>query len=135
MTNQEKIKWLSRYRILSRKVDDLTEELEQWRTRATKITPTLSQEPRGAGNGDKLQSSVVKICELEEELDQKIRELLSQRKEIVAVLDSLSDDNLRQLMRYRYIKGMTWDEISEKMNYSRTQTCRIHGRALDKINI
>ena len=28
MTNQEKIKWLSRYRILSRKVDDLTEELE-----------------------------------------------------------------------------------------------------------
>lgn len=95
MTNQEKIKWLSRYRILSRKVDDLTEELEQWRTRATKITTTLSQEPRGAGNGDKLQSSVVKICELEEELDQKIRELLSQRKEIVAVLDSLSDDNLR----------------------------------------
>lgn len=135
MTNQEKIKWLGRYRVMSRKVDDLTEELEQWRARATKITPTLSQEPRGSGNGDKLQSSVVKICELEEELDQKIRELLSQRNEIVAVLDSLSDDNLRQLMRYRYIKGMTWDEIAEKMYYSRPQVVRLHGRALNKIEL
>ncbi len=135
MTNQEKIKWLSRYRILSRKIDDLAEELEQWRTRATKITPTLSQEPRGAGNGDKLQSSVVKICELEEELDQKIRVLLLQRDEIVAVLDSLPEDTLRQLMRYRYIKGMTWDEIAEEMYYSRMQVCRLHGRALNKINL
>lgn len=121
--------------MLSRKADELTEELEQWRTRATKITQTLSQEPRGAGNGDKLQSSVIKICELEEELDQKIRELLSQRKEIVAVLDSLSDDNLRQLMRYRYIQGMTWDEIAEEMYYSRMQVCRLHGQALNKINL
>ena len=135
MTNQEKIKWLRRYRIISRKVDDLTEDLEEWRTRATKITPTFSQEPRGTGVEDKLQSSIIKICELEDDLDHKIRELLSQRNEIVAVLDSLSDDNLRQLMRYRYIKGMTWDEIAGKMYYSRPQVVRMHGRALNKIEL
>lgn len=135
LTSQEKIKWLSRYKVVNRKINDLTEELEQWRTRATKITPVLSQESRGSGNEDKLQSSVIKICELEEELEQKIRELLEQREKIVAVLNNLPNEQLRQLMRYRYIRGMTWDEIAIKMDYSRTQVCRLHGKALNKIEL
>lgn len=45
--NAEKIKYLSRYIALNRRIDRLLEEQSRWRERALKITPTLSRAPGG----------------------------------------------------------------------------------------
>ncbi|MBQ3065357.1 MAG: hypothetical protein IJC98_03875 [Clostridia bacterium] len=37
------------------------------------------------------------------------------------------------MARYRYIDGLSWENVCEKMNYSWRQTHRIHSAMLDKL--
>ena len=50
MEYQEKVEHLKRYRMLDAKIANLTEELQVWQARATKITATISQEPKTPGS-------------------------------------------------------------------------------------
>lgn len=135
MTSEQKIEWLKSYRALDAKIESLTEDLQVWNARATKITATISQEPKASSSGDQLQRCVDKICELREEISQEVDKLRQRRQQIEAAIRTLEDERYRDLLWYRYIEGMTWDEIAVKMYYSRMQVCRFHGRALNKIKL
>lgn len=135
MTSEQKIEWLKNYRALDAKIESLTEDLQVWNARATKITATISQEPKASSSGDQLQRCVDKICELREEISQEVDKLRQRRQQIEAAIRTLEDERYRDLLWYRYIEGMTWDEIAVKMYYSRMQVCRFHGRALNKIKL
>ena len=39
----------------------------------------------------------------------------------------------RMLLRYRYIEGLTWEEVCVRLSYSWRQTHRLHARALDQL--
>ena len=39
------------------------------------------------------------------------------------------------LLRYRYIDGLTWDEIERLMNVSERTAFRIHGNALAHFSV
>ena len=133
--NEQKIRYLSRYRRLNARIDRLLEEKSRWRERALKITPTLSQAPGGGGNGSgsPIERPMDKVLEIETEVDKEIDELQIVRQEIKETLNQLDDENLKLLMEYRYIDGMTWERIAVKMNYSYMQICRLHGKALKTI--
>lgn len=131
--NEQKIRYLFRYRRLNQRIDRLLEEQNRWRERALKITPTLSQAPGGGGNGSPIERPMDKVLEIEEEINQEIDELQIVRQEIRNTLNQLEDENLKLLMEYRYIDGMTWEQIAVKMHYSYMQICRLHGRALKTI--
>lgn len=133
--NELKIRYLSRYRRLNERIDRLLEEQSRWRERALKITPTLSQAPGGGESGSPIERPMDKVDELERKITQAIDELADIRMEIEAVLGQLEDDTLRKLMEYRYIDGLTWEQVAEKMHYSWRHTCRLHGEALAKINM
>lgn len=133
--NELKIRYLSRYRRMSKRIDRLLEEQSRWRERALKITPVLSQTPGGGESGSPIERPMDKVDELEKEINREIDELVKIREEIEAVLGQLEDRNLRDLMKYRYIDGLTWEQVAEKMHYSWRHTCRLHGEALAKINM
>ena len=131
--NEQKIRYLSRYRRLNQRIDRLLEEQSRWRERALKITPTLSQAPGGGGNGSPIERPMDKVLEIDVEINREIDEMQIARKEIRETLNQLEDENLKLLMEYRYIDGMTWEQIAVKMHYSYMQICRLHGRALKTI--
>ena len=133
--NELRIRYLSRYRRLNQRIDRLLEEQSRWRERALKITPVLSQVPGGGESGSPIERPMDKVDELERKITQAIDELADIRMEIEAVLGQLEDDTLRELMEYRYIDGLTWEQVAEKMHYSWRHTCRLHGEALAKINM
>ena len=58
--NEQKIRYLSRYRKIDRQIDQLLEEQTRWRERALKITPTLSQTPGGGGSGSPFWRPIAK---------------------------------------------------------------------------
>ncbi len=72
MTYQEKVEWLKSYRTTVAKIEKLTEDLNLWNDQATKISSSLSMEPKGAGDSDQLQKCVDKICELQEEISKRV---------------------------------------------------------------
>lgn len=79
---------------------------------------------------------------LEERMDDKA-ELLALYKEKEAELDAalliienaieMLEPRERQLVRLRYIDGLTWEQVAVEMNYSWRQVHRIHGDALAKL--
>lgn len=133
--NEQKIWYLSRYRRLNERIDRLLEEQRRWRERALKITPTLSQAPGGSESGSPVERPMDKVLEIEEKIKWEIDELKTVRQEIRAALNQLEDENLKLLMEYRYIDGLTWEQIAEKMDYSRQWVTSLHGTALQKIKL
>ena len=131
--NELKIRYLSRYRRLNQRIDRLLEEQSRWREMALKITPVLSQTPGGGESGSPIERPMDKVLEIDEEINREIDELQTVRQEIRAALNQLEDENLKLLMEYRYIDGLTWEQIAVKMNYSYMQICRLHGKALRTI--
>lgn len=131
--NELKIRYLSRYRRMSKRIDRLLEEQSRWRERALKITPTLSQAPGGGESGSPIERPMDKVLEIDVEINREIDTLQTIRQEIRETLNQLEDESLKLLMEYRYIDGMTWEQIAVKMHYSYMQICRLHGRALKTI--
>ena len=131
--NQKKIEYLSRYRKLGKRIEQLSTERAMWLSRACKTTQTISDMPKAKNGAQGDSSEVAQYIEIGEEITRELRNLHRLRREIRAVITTLEDDILQTLMLYRYIDGMTFEEIAVKMNYSYVHVCRLHGQALSKI--
>lgn len=133
MTNGEKKAILSEYRAIERRINRLIDEKAAWNAKAMATTSSFSDIPRSGGGADKIQTTVEKIIEIEEKLDHEIDAMADLRNGIEAAVEKLEDGRLRDVMRYRYIDGMKWEQIAVEMHYSYMQVCRFHGRALLEI--
>jgi len=54
---------------------------------------------------------------------------------IVDKIELMSDPTEKNLLRLKYIHGMTWEEVSDEIGYSYRQIHNIHKRALQNFNI
>lgn len=133
--NAEKIKYLSRYIPLSGRINRMLEEQYRWKCLAMKVTQNFSPAPGGGESGSPIERPMDKVLEIEEEINKEIDELQEVCRDIKTVLGQLEDDTLRLLMEYRYIDGLTWEQVAVKMHYGFQWVCKLHGRALDKIDI
>ena len=133
VTNGEKKSILLEYRAIERRINRLVDEKAAWNAKATATTSSFSDMPRSGGGSDKIQTTVEKIIEIEEKLDHEIDALVDLRNRIEAAVEKLEDGRLRDVMRYRYIDGMKWEQIAVEMHYSYMQVCRLHGKALLEI--
>ncbi len=135
MTTKEKKEYLKRYRKIDREVNQLLMEKDEIFSLGTKITPTYSDMPKGTGENNKIQSTIEKLEEQEEKINKKIDLLYEVKEDIEKTLHTVEDDTLRVLLRYRYINGLTWEEIAVTMNYDYRWILRLHGKALNKLTI
>ena len=131
--NQKKIEYLSRYRKLGKRIEQLSTERAMWLSRACKTTHTISDMPKAKNGKQGNSGELEKYVEIGEEITRELQKLHRMRREIRSIISTLEDDTLQTLMMYRYISGMTFEQIAVKMNYSYVHVCRLHGQALSKI--
>lgn len=131
MTNQEKIAYLKQYRESGKTISQLKDEIAQWRSLAEKVTPSLSPVPPSTTGGGRMETAVEHIEALQRELFEKIVKLTDLRRTIGQALDTMQDDRLSRLLRYRYIEGLTFERIAVQMNYCYKQIKRLHHKAID----
>lgn len=129
MTNGDKKAYLSQYGSLDRQIDRLLEEKTQWQARATAVTPLYAVGSKGHG-GDRVQGAIEKIMTLEEEINRAIDHLIDLRTEIETRIQTVEEDRLREVLRYRYIDGLTIEEIAARMHYDVRHIARLHNAAL-----
>lgn len=129
MTSQEKKKYLLGYQRINQRVNCLLLEQQRWRELATRVSPNLSEMPRGGGGGG-TQGAISKIVDLETEINAEIDKLVEKRKEIEGIIRAVEDNILRTLLEYRYINGKKWEEIALMMGYDYRYILKIHGKAL-----
>lgn len=135
MTTKEKKALLQEYRKLDGRINRALSEKQRWEELAVRISPVYSDMPRGGGNGDRLTEAVQRIIDLEAEIDRDIDQLVDLRRQIEQSIATVQDERLRDILRYRYIDGMTWELIAVTMDFTYQWVCELHGRALQKIEI
>ncbi len=135
MNSQEKKAWLRQCAALDRDIDRLILERSRWMARATRMVPTLSDMPRGGGERRSSEDIILRIAEIENEIDRKIDALLDQRAAVVEAITAVGDRQLREVLELRYLDGATFEEIAEEMVLSVRHVLRLHGAALEKISV
>ncbi len=83
--------------------------------------------------GNRQTDAVCKLIDLEKRITAEIDRYVDMREEAERCIDRLSQETERELLRYRYLCGLTWEKIAERMNYEVRQIYRLHGRALQRI--
>lgn len=135
MTNQEKVKFLKRYKQIDKEINQLLLEKREIFSLGTKITPTYSDMPKGIGENNKIQSTIEKLEAQENKINQKVDLLYKVKEDIEKALYTVKDDTLRVLLRYRYINGLTWEKIAVNMHYTYQWVYKLHGEALRKLKV
>ena len=106
------------------------------RSQAEKVTATLTGmpgAPAGTMTGDNLQRCIDMLDELERRYVDRLRETIRMLTSIEDGIDALADERYRQVLRMRYIDGLGWEEIAERVGYTKRQITNIHGAALAAI--
>lgn len=134
ITNRDKINWLKKYRLIDLEISRKLEERDLWRARAEKITPSLTGMPQGGGE-DQIQSAVEHIWELDQEIDQKTDALIDLRRKIEEAIQSIPDETERLVIEYKYIDNKRWEQIAIDLHYTYRHITRMHGRAIQKIEV
>ena len=67
----------------------------------------------------------------EQRIDAQINRLVDLRSEINAAIESMENPEERLLLKYRYLKNESWEDISYELNVSYRTVHRIHASALN----
>ena len=124
--------YLSQYHLLNLRINSLIEERQRTRELAGAVSSPMSG-GGGHSSDDRIGKIIAKLVDLENEINSDIDRLISLRKDIETVIDSVPDETQRQLLIARYINGRTFEQIAVEMHYSWRHTIRIHGDALSAV--
>lgn len=132
--NEMKKEYLRGYRRHVRKLSRIEAELEELRTMKMAISVNNDGMPHGSGQSD-MSGYAAELDQLERNLIRERDQRFKGYREISERISKMKSENERDVLFYRYIKGLAWWEIAEKMGYSERQIHRYHGNALAHIII
>lgn len=125
---------LQRYREIMLEAEQLQEQMK--RLESTIIFPSqkLKDLPPSSFDNDKMAKIVEKLLALQDLYAKKLSDSCAAQLEVESYISSLPEREQR-LMRYRYIEGLTWEQVADKMGYGWAQIHRIHNKALETLKL
>ena len=128
------IEYLEQIEKKDAKINTNIEELAQLEALATKITSVMGGERvQASGSQDKMADCVVKIVNLQTELNRKIDEYIDFKNQARDVI-SACDADCMTLLHKRYFLYKRWEEIAVEMNFTYQWVAGgLHQRALAQV--
>lgn len=74
-----------------------------------------------------------RIWEMEQKISAELEQLLLMKQDILTALSKVEDVDERLILTYRYLKNMSWSEISIELGVSDRTIRRWHERALSHV--
>jgi DNA-directed RNA polymerase specialized sigma24 family protein len=124
---------LYRMRQLLRQTVKVQWRIEQEEARATKITTVLTGMPRGGSQHDQVQDGAIKIAELKDAYREIMAEIEAAQAALDPLISQLKDADDRAVMRLRYIKGFSPEDIAEAIHRSDRSVYYYLSRAEDQL--
>ena len=126
--------YLKRAYLLDKQINVEIQELESLKSMRGQVQGVFYGERIGTNPNRNLEAPFVKtiekIWEREQSLNEKIYMLVDLKTEINAAIDKLEDVEERLLLKYRYLKNESWEDIALDLNVSYRTVHRIHATAL-----
>jgi hypothetical protein len=120
-------------------LDDLDNRYRVLKAKAEKDTSSLSLAPASGGRQDKMAETATLLADIDREKQKERSMLLSNEKDVQAIISMLSDYKMRLIMEDRYLnlvydggcaRMMHWEEIAVSRHYSYRYVIMLHGEAL-----
>lgn len=115
MTIQE----LSRYHAITIEIEQITKNLKELENTVIS-SKELNGMPKSSNIGSSVESLLLKKEKLENLLNEKKELLLDEHLKIENFLKTVQDDNIRIIIRSRFIDGKNWHDIAKSLNFDRT---------------
>lgn len=123
--------YLLEIRKLDRKINNKQIELDALRALVTSITPTLKEiNVQSNGSQDRLGDTMVKIIDLQNEINREIDRYVDRKLEAIRLINKLEDDISANILIRRYVNYEPWEKIAEALHYTRQGINKKHGYAL-----
>lgn len=121
------------YRI-DQRIKNKTEQLNSFRELAVNVSSTISDYPsKGTRNVHRLENTIVKIVDMENQIKADIDRLINLKIEITNAIASVNDEHCRMVLELHYLQFKSWTDIAFEMNYSPRQISRIKDKAHKQI--
>ena len=128
--------YLSEYRVCVTELKGIEESIRQLQERATSITVSADGERvQSSGDKDKIGNLVSTIADMQSDRYDCMAETLKKMDEIEKAIDKVDNERYREILRLRYISLKKWEEIAVTTGYDLRWVHRMHGRALQSIEI
>ena len=128
--------FLRRYKSLCGRVDALQRAIDEALARATNTGITLKEIKvlSSPAEHDPMARDVCNAVDATEILRDEKAKAEEALREILAAIDSLTDERQKEVLTRRYINGEQFAKVAELMHFSEPVVYVLHGRALIGIN-
>lgn len=127
--------YLSQARFLDASIKTKVEQIEALNALATSCTAVISDMPRNPNRGgSKMADAVMKIIELQDEINKDMIELVNLKRQIMDVIKSVSSLEYQTILEKRYLSFISWERIAVELGYSIQHTYRLHDKALREVD-
>lgn len=134
VSNEEKKKFLWGYRDSVRRIRRIESEIKE--LRAMRMSASTGRGGGGSkGWKNDLSSYAASLDSLERELEEERKARVQAYERVEEAINALEDTREQDVLFYRYIKGLAWWEVAEKMCYSERWVHMAHGRGLAHLKI
>lgn len=126
--------YLSQAYRIDQRINSKLEQVASLRELAKKATTALSDMPRNPNkNIHSMEGIIVKIIDLENDINRDIDDLIDLKREIVTTIKRIENPVHQTLLELRYLGFKGWEHIAVEMGYSLQHIFRIHDKALKTV--
>ena len=129
-------KVLEDYRQLLVQQETLEASIRRRYERATSCTTRVrpNKTTGGGASYDRMADDVCASVDAKAQLKETIRRIDREIGRVLRLTDLVTDEKQRTVLYMRYIDGMGFQQIADRLGYSRIHACRLNGLALLEIN-
>lgn len=126
-------KYLRQIKIADIRINNLISEKEQLATLAecAGAIPT-SEKVISSPRPDKMENAIVKMIQIEMELDVEIDKFVDVKRKIINQMERIGDERYYNLLFKRYVEYKDFVTIAKEMVYEYRSILNLHGKALQK---
>jgi DNA-directed RNA polymerase specialized sigma subunit len=119
---------------IDRQINSKLEQVMALKELACRASSLLSDtKVKGSKPTCRMQEVVVKMVDLENDINDSIDFLVDLKREISRAIEELPEINLRTVLELRYLCFYSWDKIAEEMGFSRQHVNRLHHKAIKNL--
>jgi hypothetical protein len=128
--------YLSQAWYLDKRIKTKERQLDWLKSHAVYVSPKLAEVPKAPSvRRSPVEEAVVRITELETEINTEIGRLMRLKTEIAEAVRSVNSMECGTLLEMRYLTFMSWDQIASQLDYSVDYIYHLHRKALALVRV
>ena len=127
--------YLSSYQALIKEIDEMEERLKALREQSRSLRSLHFSGMPGKKDPRDLADELACLFELEESYSRAILKARVRCAQIEQLILSLPSPRQKQILRARYIDGLSWDEVCGRFLISESLTYSLHKKAISELDL